>query len=419
MDQYLTLLRVNSNYRNLWLGNVVSLLGDWFNLIATATLVANLTSSGVALSYLFLSRLLPQFFFSPVAGVLADRFSRRTILIVSDLSRALIVLGFLVVRRPDQVWFLYLLLVIQFAMSAMFNPARSAVLANVVSRKDLVTANALDSVTWSTMLAFGAMLGGIVAALFGRDVAFVMDAGTYLLSAYFVSRIRIEGKQDFAIQQGGSWLNFMDGLRYLWGAPFILIISMMKGVGSLTWGALNVVEVSYAETIFPILADGTLSLGLLYAVSGIGTGVGPLVLRRYFGDTPIRIRQAIILAFGLMVTGFFIISWAPTIETWLFGTLLRTIGTGTIWVFTAALLQLLVPDRFRGRVFAFEFAFLTLTQSISTFWAGWAQDSLGLDIRQIVMVSGVVSVFTGLLWVLFYFRTRYRIEPAPETSAAD
>jgi len=98
VSEYADLLRYNRSYRNLWLGSVVSQLGDWFNLIASAAIVAQLTDTGAAISFLFLARFLPLFLFSPLAGVLADRYDRRHIMIASDVLRAVTVLGFLIVR---------------------------------------------------------------------------------------------------------------------------------------------------------------------------------------------------------------------------------------------------------------------------------------------------------------------------------
>ena len=89
--------------------------------------------------------------------------------------------------------------------------------------------------------------------------------------------------------------------------------------------------------------------------------------------------------------------------------LVRTVGSGTIWVFSAALLQMIVPDQFRGRVFAFEFAALTLTQSISIFWAGYAQDTIGLSVRQISFTMALVAAIVGLAWLIF--NARYRTRP--------
>lgn len=412
MNEYLSLLRNNRNYRNLWLGNVVSLLGDWFNLLASAELITDLTNSGTAVSYLFLARFLPLFFFSPLAGVLADRYSRRGIMIASDVLRALTVLGFLLVRISSQIWLLYALTITQFILSAMFTPARSAILANVVPQKDLVAANALDSFTWSTMLALGSFLGGLVAAIFGADTAFVADVATFLLSAFFVSQITGVARAQEAGRQGG-WLDFVDGFRYLRGAGFILGISLVKAGGSLVWGAINVLEIKFAEQVFPIgntavlstlhIEDaGTATLGIIYMMSGLGTGLGPLAMRRWLGDAPSRLLTGVTIGFGLMAVGIISLGLAPTLPLFLLATLLRTVGTGTIWVFSAAMLQTWVPDRYRGRVFAFEFAALTLTQSISIYWAGFAQDNLLWIVNRVAMATGLFGLVVGGIWLIFY-----------------
>ncbi len=411
MAQYLHLLRDNRNYRLLWLGATASYLGDWFNLIASATLIARLTDSGTAISTLFLARFLPIFLFSPIAGVLADRYNRRAIMVLSDLLRALVVLGFLLIRQPSQIWLLYLLTVSQFTLSALFTPARTAVFASVVAPRDLVTANALDSLTWSTMLAVGAMLGGLVAALFGGTTAFIVDALTFLLSAWLISRIALPAR--LAAVTHGGWLAFRQGLAYLRGAPLILALSLVKGGGSLIWGAVNVLEITYAESIFPLGGSSAGTLGIIYTISGLGTGVGPLFMRRWLGDAPARARWAIVLGFGLLSAGLFILGTAPTLLLFGLGTLVRTLGSGTLWVFSASLLQRIVPDTVRGRVFAFEFAVLTLTQSLSIYWAGLAQDSLGLDVRQTTILTAWAGLGVFVAWGLFFLRTRGRALLAP------
>lgn len=414
MNDYLQLLRSNRNFRYLWWGNVVSLAGDWFNLIASAALMTQLTSSGVAISYLFLVRFLPLFLFSPIAGVIADRFNRRNILIVSDLLRAVTVLGFLLVRTPEQLWLLYALTAVQFMLSALFSPARSAMLANIVPADQLVTANALDSFTWSTMLALGALMGGIVAALFGNQTAFVMDALTFLLSAWLISRIVMPARP---VAEGGAadgegkadWLDFLAGLRYLWHVPFLLVISLVKAAGSLVWGAINVLEISFADTVYPLNAGwlpienaGTATLGLIYVVSGLGTGLGPLLMRRWLGDATRRLLLGITIGFFLTAVGILLLGLVNTLPAFLLATFIRTVGTGTIWVFSAVLLQQMTPDYVRGRVFAFEFAALTLTQSISILIAGYSQDVLGWSLAQITWAFGWLGIVVAILWLGFY-----------------
>jgi len=284
-----------------------------------------------------------------------------------------------------------------------------------------VPANALDSLTWSTMLAFGALLGGIVAATLGIGQAFFLDAMTFLLSAVLISRIAGPIRAERTVLPRGGFFEFLDGLRYLRKQSFILGVALVKAGGALAWGAINVLEITYATEVFQIdfsavglsfaatIDSGTAVLGLIYFVSGLGTGLGPLILRRWLGDAPIRQRWVIGLGFGSMTLGLVLLGIAPNLRLFSLGTLIRTVGSGTIWVFSAALLQMIVPDGLRGRVFAFEFAALTLTQSLSTFWAGFAQDTLGLTVRQVSLTMAIVAAIVGLFWLVF--NRRYLSRP--------
>src|SRR5881397_55220 len=188
---YATLLRGNRGFRFLWLGQVVSQMGDWFDTSAVYTIALTLTGSGRAVALIMVARFLPSVVMGPLSGVVADRFSRRTIMITADLLRALVVLGFLLVRRPDQMWFVYFLTVLQLAFSAFFEPAKTAAIPSIVSDRELIAANAISSVTWSAMLTLGAAIGGVVTGWFGTDVAFILDAMTYLLSAALIASVRV------------------------------------------------------------------------------------------------------------------------------------------------------------------------------------------------------------------------------------
>ena len=153
-----------------------------------------------------------------------------------------------------------------------------------------------------------------------------------------------------------------------------------------------------------------MTLSIIYVISGLGTGFGPLLMRKWLGDVAYRMVWGIGIGFFLLAVGILGLSAAPTL--WLFSvaTLVRTVGSGALWVFSAALLQTLVPDHIRGRVFAFEFALLTLTQSLSTFGAGFLQDSWGMTVQQTTAVFGWLGVvmFAGWLFFLFVFSPQLR-----------
>ena len=422
MNDYISLLRRNVNYRNLWMARVVSNLGDWFNLLASAALITQLTGAGTALSYLFLARLLPYFFVSPFAGVFADRYERRAIMIFTDISRAITVLCFLFIRTPEQIWLLYVLTVIQFVLSALYTPAHSALLSNIVESEDLITANALDGFTWSTMLAVGALLGGIAAGLLGTTAAFIIDAATFVLSALFVTRIRVPAH--LALPQGergkqGGLFEFVAGMSYLRARPYILGIALAKAGGALAWGAVNVMEIPLAQDIFPLGGNGPLTLGLLYCVTGLGTGLGPLIVRRWIGKEFRNQLWAIlggILALGIGVLG---LGFAPSLGWVLVASMMRALGSGTIWVFSAAMLQSIVHNEYRGRVFAFEFAVMTLTQSLAVLWGGIGLDQLGLNVQEVLRWTAVLSFATALTWAWFlvWSRTRSAAIALPQTVA--
>ena len=162
---YLELLRSNRGFRFLWLGQVVSQMGDWFDTIAVYTIALTLTGSSRSVALIMVARFLPSVVMGPLSGVVADRFSRRTIMIASDIVRAIVVLGFLFVRRPDQMWLVYVLTVLQLAFSTFFEPAKTAAIPSIVSDRELVPANAIASVTWSVMLTLGARLASRMATV--------------------------------------------------------------------------------------------------------------------------------------------------------------------------------------------------------------------------------------------------------------
>jgi MFS family permease len=400
---YGELVRENRNFRYLWMGQIVSLLGDWFNLIASASLIANLTQSGLAVGGLFVVRMLAPFIVSPIAGVFADRYNRKKLLIIADLSRAVVVVGFLLVRRPEHVWLLYTLTALQLGLSGFFFPARNAILPDIVEQRELGAANALSSATWSVMLAFGAALGGIVAGEWGVYPSFVVDALTFLGSAALLSQLRYTRPP--ALDEGSTVADGMrqivDGLRYLGRNRDILAITLQKpALGLIISGGFQVGQVVLAEQVFVIGEGGGTSLGIIYAVVGIGTGLGPIIARYFTGDRPRDQRLAIAISYGISAIGLVAVATMSSFGVVLLGTLLRGIGVGIAWVFSTQLLLQLLPDRVRGRVFGTEFAMQTLANAISAMIAGWALDGV-MGVAGIMWWMAGLSLLPGLLWLLW------------------
>lgn len=409
---YLDLVRENANYRNLWLGQVVSLLGDWFNLIASAALIASLTQSGLAVGGLFVIRMLAPFLVSPIAGVVADRYNRKVLLILTDLARAVIVLGFIFVREPAHVWILYVLTGIQLAVSGFFYPARSAILPDVVSQSELGAANALGSATWSIMLSLGAALGGFVAGSWGIYPSFIIDAGTFLVSAFFISRMKYHPSEIGTIS-GGSILvgvtEYIDGIRYLVSQREILVVSLLKAANSLATGAFQVLQVYLAERIYVIGEGGSTSLGLMYALVGAGTGLGPIWARIMTRDEAPKMRIAIFLSFLVSFVGLALVAPFPAFWLVLLGTFLRGFGGGVNWVFSTQLLLQSVPKNVMGRVFSTEFAIMTLASAAAAYAGGWGIDQHTFPLNTVIWGMAAMVLIFGFLWAAWVLKNPKRI----------
>ncbi len=399
---YLELLRRNKDFRQLWLGQVVSQLGDWFNTIALYSIVLNLTGSGRAVGLVLVARFLPTVVVGPLSGVIADRFSRRTIMIVSDGLRAVVVLGFLFIRRPDQVWLVYVLTVLQLVCSSFFEPARTAAIPSIVSDRELVAANAISSATWSAMLTLGAAIGGAITGAFGTDAAFVIDSASYIASALLIASVRlpprpIRVKSKLTISKALGIADTIDGARYVVRRPRVLALLLVKPAWGLGGGILALLAV-FGERIFPVAGSGATGIGVLYAARGIGTAIGPFAMRRFAGETVKSMQKGIGVSF--IIGGIFYIAFgvATNFTLALVMLLIAHAGGSIVWVNSTVLLQKVVEDNFRGRVFAAEFMLLTLTMAASNYATGEMLDRFGYSPRAVAVGIGALFILPAVIW---------------------
>lgn len=399
---YIDLLRRNRSFRQLWLGQVVSQMGDWFDTIALYTIILNLTGSGADVGLLLVARFVPSFLCGPISGVVADRFSRRTIMIVSDVARAVVVLGFLFVRRADQLWIIYVLTIFQLSLSTFFEPAKTAAIPSIVEDRDLLSANAISSVTWSVMLTLGAAIGGVITGWFGTNAAFILDAFSYVLSALLIASIRLPKRQKrerrkLSISEAVGITETVEGIRYVKNRPRVFALLMVKPAWGLGGGILTLLAI-FGERIFPVGRSAATGIGVLFAARGIGTAVGPIVARRISGDGKKRLQNSIGIAF--LIGGAFYIAFGASTSFALALIVLGIAHTGgsILWVFSTVLLQRSVEDKFRGRVFAAELALLTLTMAGSNYLTGKLLDPIGVPPRAVTIGIGAFFILPGLAW---------------------
>jgi MFS family permease len=399
VSQYIRLLRDNPDYARLWLAQVVSLLGDWFNTIVMSALVSRYSGgSGLAVSAFLLARFIPPLVIGPFAGVLADRFDRKRLLIFSDVSRALVVLLLLFATSPDTLWLIYVLTIIQFALSSIFEPGRNAIMPSLLRQEDLVLGNTLGSVTWSAMLAIGAIAGGVVAAVFGTSIALLIDAATFAVSALLIAQIKTR-PGEYRSGESHSERGLIDGLRYARQHPSTAVVLLIKLGQSL--GNVDALMIIYATELFVIGEGGTTSLSIMYAAFGIGAVVGPIILNRFNDGSVCTMRRLIIVGFISISIGWLVFSGASSLAIVAAALILRAMGGSSTWTYSSVILQKSVPDRFLGRIFSLDMVGFQFASVISTLATGLLVDSFGTDqVRQIVLGMGVISLIPLILWTL-------------------
>ena len=406
ISSYISLLRFNANYRRYWIGSCISQIGDWFNYIAIFVLLSELTGSGQAVSGFLIAKHLAPAIFGPAAGVIADRYSRKAILVGCDLLRAVMVLGYLLVREPSQVWLIYLLAFAQETVWAFASPARQASIPNLCNKEELSIVNGLSGASWSVMLAAGAALGGFFTAHLGWRAAILGDSFSFLLSAAFMYSVFLPAREQksetaFSWAKITGWHDLKEGIAYVLAQPDIAVLLLIKSGWALSGGILVMLAV-FGEQVFASASasgHGGLS-GILFAMRGVGAAIGPILAWRLFGESTTAMRRLIGWAFFFSSAAYIFFSHSPNMFWAAIWVCVGHIGGSVQWIFSTTLIHRSVEDRFRGRVFAAEMAMLTLVLSLSTWLTGLAMD-MGASPRTIVLMLALLFILPGSGWMLY------------------
>jgi predicted MFS family arabinose efflux permease len=246
-------------------------------------------------------------------------------------------------------------------------------LPNIVQPEELGPASVLMGSTWGTMLAAGAAIGGLVTTKFGRDVSFLVDAASFLVSALVLWRMRVpfsEAREEHH-EQPPLLESIRETIHYALAHPRVLALLTTKGGYGIAAGVIAMLSV-FGKQVFQA---GALGIGLLFAARGLGALLGPFLLRAIAReDAQYRAIVYCVLAFG---AGYSALALSPSLTFGLIAIFFAHLGGGAAWQISTYGLQRETPDYIRGRVFAADYGFVTLTMSVSSLFTGIAADQLG------------------------------------------
>ena len=392
------LLRRNPAYRRLFLATVISMFGDWFAFVAISGFVTDTTGRPGSSSLVFAANMLPVFLVSPLAGIVADRVSRRRLMVTVDLLRVVPALGLLLALRWGSVPLALGGMAVIAALSSFFDPVSEASVPNIVEPEDLSLAQAVLDSMWGTMLFVGAALGGVATLALGREVSLWINATTFLVSALLVGGIRQPLQEPHRRGPAGVGAQ----LRELWTrvkksrpTRALLLNKLGLGVSNGTVGLLP----AFATSLF---SAGDAGVGLLLAARGLGSLIGPYLGRAWARDDGRRLLVACGVSLMVYGLGYLLLPLSPSLPLAAAFVVLAHLGGGAQWVLSTYGLQVVTPDRLRGRVLGMDFSLTTLAIGLSSLAAGAATEHVGLT--RVVGGLAVASLGYGAVWLGWTWR---------------
>ncbi|MFN2595633.1 MAG: MFS transporter [Pyrinomonadaceae bacterium] len=442
---YRELLARNRDFRRLWTGQVVSEVGDWLNNIAVLALAIELAGparQGRAIAIYAVARHLPLFLFGPVAGVVVDRTDRRRLMIAADITRAVLALGFLAAQKFATLPLIYAVGASLFSVSAFFNAAKRATLPNLVARTDdLLAANSLSASTTAATIAVGSALGGIVATFFGRDVVFVANAATFLVSAETIRHIgwratksttreaaagfdesvepqsegvatasarvrptRFAGSFSLTRLVRATLSDFREGLRYVRRDSVLAAVFVVAAGWGLGNGAARALYSVFGARLGEQAASQWLArpkdfgISILFVAMGAGGVLGAPLARRFNTGAGARLGARMGRSLLFDGCGLFLFSLMPNLWGAAAVLVLREMNYAVWWTAQQTIMMKRTANNYAGRVFATHETVTTLTMVCAIYAAGAAADTFG--IRVVAATGGAVIALSGVTWFL-------------------
>lgn len=405
------------NFALFWFGGTISMIGDWMLFIGLPIYVYGLTGSTLATGITFIIEILPHVVLSSIAGVFADRWDRKRVLVVADLLRAVAVLLLLAVRSAQDVWIVYVVAIIMALVGQLADPAGSALLPNLVDEAHLVPANSLNSLSTNLTRLIGPAIGGTLIALLGFQSVVLIDSASFVISSILVGLIAVHSARSAApaetvtaqsIGWANVWHEWWEGLRFVRKDRTIVMIFLIIGAAMPAEGILRVVFVVFVNRL---LGGGALQYGLISSSQAIGGLIASLAIARISQAVPLKrlVGMSGVLNGLLLLTVFNF----PSLPLAMALFMLAGFPVVGFFVSLTTLLQTSVPDHYRGRVFG---AFGTTVALMSLAGMGFAS-ALGDRLGTLAMLDivGGLNVFAGLLALLLLQRAAIRpalsIEP--------
>lgn len=384
--------RNETNYQKLFWAGLVNGVGARFSQVAIFTLLFQLTGSAISIGIVLAIRMMPFLLFAPIGGVLADKFSKKNILLTIDLIRIPLVLCLLLVQVPSDVWLVYLLTFLLATGEAVYMPTRMSAIPNLVKQDRLLTVNALEQAMVGIVLVIGASLGGVISYFFGLSVPFVLNGLFFFLSAFLLSQLRMPKTKSTEVRDKGSQ-NFSSKIWF--GSLVLFTFFLIAITMPLANGIDNVLVNVYALEVFEM---GELGVGFIYASLGVG-----FIISSFCSDFLKRgLLFLTVIFIGLEGVGHFLLSISPTFLLTLGIVVFITFVGGLSNICIDTVMMKVIPKSKRGTIFGMMQAISNTALGVSMASAGFLLELF--NPRELSLVVGVSYLVLALLYAVLFLK---------------
>jgi len=382
----------NLNFFSIWIGQTVSVVGDFLYMIALMWWVLEKTGSTAAMATVAICSSLPAIILGPFAGTYVDRVDKRKLLILMDLGRGVLITipGVLYFLNLLQVWHIFVIAAFLSSMSTFFNPALATFIPVIVDKEQLVRANSISQMSNNLSGIIGPALGGALVALFGAGTVMFLDALSFFVSAIAIFLVRVKVEQVFPSEKRKKFLQELaDGLNFIQKESGILELVVLASILNFFVAPVGVLIPLMVKKILRMGAEG---FGVLGSSISVGMVLGSLFLGMIGG---VR-RKGTFIMIGIVVAGSFLALFGISESFWTSIFLLGGCGFGLSFanILVPVVFQTRIPHEKQGRVFG----------TLGTISGGLRPVSLALvgvmggllHLQMIVFLSGVLVALGGL-----------------------
>jgi len=383
----------NRAFLKIWIGMLFSSTGNWFRMIAATTLIYKITGSGFMVSVLWIVSIVPSIIFAPPAGILIDRSNRRRLMILSDIVRAVLI--FSLMYFSSHLLGIYTIFFLVSSMGLLFSGSYESFFPFIIERENLLAGNSLQKLSESVSVVLGPILAGVAIRFWGIKMAFLIDGITYLFSALCIflisttSSLRDKGERVQRSHLG----EIRDTVIYIKKERVVKTLLIMGIISMLGFGAYSSLLVVYANDA---LNSGVTGYGALYSADAMGSIIGALALA-FLAKFIKKKGAAIALGYSIISLTTLMFAYARSMGIAISVLIFEGIFLALSQTNEETVLQEIIPDEYRGRVFLGLGALVNIATLLSMAAAGIVNDFIG--IRNVFLLASMLcAVSASIGW---------------------